>query len=139
MTCGRPRSHGAGMVTLVDVRRLVPRTDAVLADPRLAAAEQRLGRPLVLSAVRRAQQEARCGAIAPAEVPDAAVAALPASAATLTPVINATGVLLHTNLGRAPLSAAAIEAVRVAASCTDLEFDRATGALIQRPHVPGPQ
>ena len=64
------------MVTLVDVRRLVPRTDAVLADPRLAAAEQRLGRPLVIGAVRRAQQEARCGAIAPAEVPDAAVAAL---------------------------------------------------------------
>ena len=120
------------MVTLVDVRRLVPRTDAVLADPRLAAAEQRLGRPLVLSAVRRAQQEARCGAIAPAEVPDAAVAALPASAATLTPVINATGVLLHTNLGRAPLSAAAIEAVRVEASCTDLEFDRATGARGRR-------
>ena len=43
------------MVALVDVRRLTPRTDAVLADPRLAAAEHRLGRAIVLSAVRRAQ------------------------------------------------------------------------------------
>ncbi len=120
------------MVAVVDVRRLVPRTDVVLADPRLAAAEQRLGRALVLTAVRRAQQEARCGAISAAEVPDAAVAALPSVAVTLTPVINATGVLLHTNLGRAPLSAAAIEAVGVAAGCTDLEFDLSTGSRGRR-------
>jgi Selenocysteine synthase N terminal len=33
------------MVALVDVRRLIPRTDAVLADARLASAQQRLGRP----------------------------------------------------------------------------------------------
>ncbi len=54
------------MVALVDVRRLTPRTDAVLADPRLAAAEQRLGRAIVLSAVRRAQDLARAGEIDPA-------------------------------------------------------------------------
>ena len=120
------------MVAVVDVRRLVPRTDAVLADPRLAAAEQRLGRALVLAAVRRAQQEARCGAISAAEVPDAAVAALPSAAVTLTPVINATGVLLHTNLGRAPLSAAAVEAAGVAAGWTDLEFDLPTGSRGRR-------
>jgi L-seryl-tRNA(Ser) seleniumtransferase len=57
------------MVAVVDVRRLVPRTDAVLADPRLVAAERPLGRVLVLAAVRRAQQEARCGAISAAQVP----------------------------------------------------------------------
>ena len=43
------------MVALVDVRRLIPRTDAVLADSRLAGAQQRLGKPLVLAAVRQAQ------------------------------------------------------------------------------------
>ena len=63
----------------------------------------------------------------PDRVADAAVAALPPSAATLTPVINATGVLLHTNLGRAPLSGAATDALPAAAGCTDVEFDLASG------------
>ncbi len=120
------------MVTLVDARRLIPRTDAVLADPRLAAAERRLGRQIVLAAVRHAQEQAREGAIAPAEVTDAALGRLPPLAATLTPVINATGVLLHTNLGRAPLSAAARAAVQAAAGCTDLEFDLGTGTRGRR-------
>jgi L-seryl-tRNA(Ser) seleniumtransferase len=115
------------MVALVDVRRLTPRTDALLADPRLAAAEQRLGRPLVLAAVRRAQDQVRSGETEPADAADAAVAGLPTLAASLTPVINATGVLLHTNLGRAPLSAAARTAIQAAAGCTDLEFDLTNG------------
>ena len=120
------------MVALVDVRRLTPRTDAVLADPRLAAAEHRLGRAIVLSAVRRAQDLARSGQIDPASVPDVAAESLPAFAATLTPVINATGVLLHTNLGRAPLSAAAKDALQVAAGSTDLEFDLPSGTRGRR-------
>ena len=115
------------MVALVDVRRLTPRTDDVLADSRLAAAEHRLGRAIVLSAVRRAQDLARSGQIEPAAVPDAAAESLPLIAATLTPVINASGVLLHTNLGRAPLSVAARDALEVAAGSTDLEFDLPSG------------
>jgi L-seryl-tRNA(Ser) seleniumtransferase len=115
------------MVALVDVRRLTPRTDDVLADSRLAAAEHRLGRAIVLSAVRRAQDLARSGQIEPAAVADAAAESLPLIAATLTPVINATGVLLHTNLGRAPLSVAARDALEVAAGSTDLEFDLTSG------------
>ena len=124
----RPR----GKVRDVDTRRLVPRTDLVLADPRLAAAERRLGRALVKAAVARAQQRARNGQIAPAEVADAAVAELPARAAGLTPVINATGVLVHTNLGRAPLSAAAVDAIAAAAGHCDVEFDLAAGVRARR-------
>jgi len=116
----------------VDTRRFVPRTDVLLADPRLAEAERRLGRALVKAAVARAQDQARAGTIAPGSVADAAVAALPARAATLIPVINATGVLLHTNLGRAPLSGAAIEALLAAAGCTDVEFDLTSGTRGRR-------
>jgi L-seryl-tRNA(Ser) seleniumtransferase len=110
----------------------VPRTDLLLADPRLAAAVDRLGRALVKAAVGRAQQRARDGLITPGEVADAAVAELPAHAAALTPVINATGVLVHTNLGRAPLSAAAVEAIAAAAGSCDVEFDLASGARARR-------
>ena len=109
----------------------------VLADPRLVAARELLGGALVKAVVTKAQDLARSGAISPADVADAAAAALPRTAASLTPVINATGVLVHTNLGRAPLSAAARAAVLAAAGCTDVEFDlesgkrgrRGTGAL----------
>src|ERR1700723_1693328 len=122
----------AGNVRPVDSRRLVPRTDLVLADPRLAEAERRLGRALVKAAVGRAQQRARDGQIAPDQVADAAVAELPAHAAALTPVINATGVLVHTNLGRAPLSAAAVDAIVAAAGHCDVEFDLASGVRSRR-------
>ncbi len=110
----------------------MPRTDLLLADPRLVDAERRLGRALVKAAVTRAQQRARDGRIAPEEVADAAVAELPARAAALTPVINATGVLVHTNLGRAPLSAAAVDALVAAAGSCDVEFDLASGARARR-------
>ncbi len=110
----------------------MPRTDLLLADPRLADAERRLGRPLVKAAVARAQQRARDGRITPEAVADAAVAELPARAAALAPVINATGVLVHTNLGRAPLSAAAVDALVAAAGSCDVEFDLATGARARR-------
>lgn len=110
-----------------DVRRLVPRTDRVLADPRLAAERVRLGATVVKRAVTAAQEQVRQGRIDPDAVVDTARALLPPAATSLRPVINATGVLLHTNLGRAPLSAAAVEALGQAAGTTDLELDLATG------------
>ncbi|QJY44700.1 L-seryl-tRNA(Sec) selenium transferase [Pseudonocardia broussonetiae] len=112
---------------MTDARRLVPRTDTVLAEPAVAAAAERLGRAVVKGAVVAAQDRARRGEIGPADVPGAALAALPSAAASLTPVVNATGVLLHTNLGRAPLSAAAREALGLAAGTCDVELDLATG------------
>jgi L-seryl-tRNA(Ser) seleniumtransferase len=115
-----------------DPRRQVPRTDVVLADPRLAAARQSLGPALVKQAVARAQDLARSGVISPSGVADAAAASLPLTAASLTPVINATGVIVHTNLGRAPLSAAARDAVSAAAGYTDVEFDLASGRRARR-------
>ena len=115
-----------------DVRRLVPRTDTVLADPAVAQAASRLGRETVRAAVTTAQAAVRSGTIAPGEVVDAVLAALPVRATTLTPVLNATGVVVHTNLGRAPLSAAAVEAVVAAAGTVDVELDLATGTRSRR-------
>jgi L-seryl-tRNA(Ser) seleniumtransferase len=118
-------------------RRSIPRTDLLLADPRIQAAEGRLGRPLVKAAIARAQERARNAEIATdqATVADAAVAELPATAASIAGVLNATGVLVHTNLGRAPLSQAARDALAAAAGTCDVEFDLATGARAgQRGH-----
>ena len=115
-----------------DPRRQVPRTDAILADPRLAAAVERLGRDVVNAAVVVAQEAARRGDIAPDAVADLAVSALPSRPTTLRPVLNATGVVIHTNLGRAPLSPAAINALTVAAGYVDIEYDVDTGERAQR-------
>jgi L-seryl-tRNA(Ser) seleniumtransferase len=113
----------------VDPRRQVPRTDTVLAEPRIAAAADRLGRRLVKAAVVAAQDRARRGEL-PVEheaVVGAVLAALPHTATGLRPVLNATGVLLHTNLGRAPLSPAARAALDLAAGTCDVELDLTTG------------
>jgi L-seryl-tRNA(Ser) seleniumtransferase len=110
-----------------DPRRLVPRTDALLADPLLTSAADRLGRRLVKRAVAEAQDRCRNGEIEPAAVLDVALSLVPESASSLRPVLNATGVIVHTNLGRAPLSVAAVEAVTSAAGTTDVEMDLSSG------------
>jgi len=110
-----------------DSRRATPRTDRVLADPRLREAADRLGRPLVKRAVTRALDRCRAGEVDPDDVAAAALADLPPVATALRRVVNATGVLVHTNLGRAPLSSAAVDALGVAAGATDVELDLGTG------------
>ncbi|GAC1340372.1 MAG: L-seryl-tRNA(Sec) selenium transferase [Candidatus Dormibacteria bacterium] len=115
-----------------DSRRSVPATDAVLADPRLAAPQLRLGRPLVRSVVRSVQSRVRDGDLDPDDLVSEVLAQLPAAATTLRPVLNATGIVLHTNLGRAALSEAAVAALSAAAGYVDVEFDLATGARARR-------
>lgn len=110
-----------------DPRRGVPGTDTLLADPRLAAATSVLGRTVVKEAIAAAQEKARRGEIAPDDVADAAVAALPRGASSVRRVVNATGVVVHTNLGRSALSPAAADALRTAAGHTDVEYDLSTG------------
>jgi L-seryl-tRNA(Ser) seleniumtransferase len=95
------------------------------------------GRDLALAALREAQEATRAALLAgescddnlQAEVLARAEGALQrATLPTLRPVINATGVVLHTNLGRAPLSDATLAAMRAAGEgYSNLEFDLAAG------------
>lgn len=115
-----------------DDRRRTPRTDTLLADTRLVDATARLGRQIVKDAVKGAQESARRGDISADDIIGAALAGIPGLASSLRPVLNATGVLLHTNLGRAPLSHAARSAIAAAAGATDVELDLATGRRRRR-------
>ncbi len=114
-----------------DPRRQLPSIDALLAGPGIASLLADHPRALVLKAAREAVDAARVnGGVAPAEGWDAAVRAAVVRLAvpSLAPVINATGVVLHTNLGRAPLAPAAIAALtRVAAGYAALEYDLGRG------------
>jgi L-seryl-tRNA(Ser) seleniumtransferase len=123
--------RGARM-TLPDPRRAVPRTDAVLSDPRLRVAADRLGPGIVKRAVVEALDRVRSGNLPAGDVADEAVAALPERATTLRPVLNATGVVLHTNLGRAQLSGAALAAMAAASGYVDVEYDLAGGRRSRR-------
>jgi L-seryl-tRNA(Ser) seleniumtransferase len=103
-----------------------------MAHPDLQAATLRHGAATVKAAVHRAQARVRSGEIEPDGVVAAAQAALPARSTTLRPVLNATGVVVHTNIGRAPLSEAAVDAVVAAAGYVDVEYDPGTGARARR-------
>jgi L-seryl-tRNA(Ser) seleniumtransferase len=122
----------AAEVSSDDVRRLVPRTDSVLADPRLAGLFGRVGRDQVKAVVVEKQQDVRSGRLGPDDLVAAVLGTFPSGPSSLRPVINATGVVLHTNLGRAALSAAAVEAVVLAAGTTDVELDLVTGRRSKR-------
>jgi L-seryl-tRNA(Ser) seleniumtransferase len=121
-----------GGLSAADPRRRVPRTDVVLADPLLADAVDRLGAGEVKQAVVRVQQLVRDGRLAPERVVDSVLERLPGSASSMQPVLNATGVVLHTNLGRASLSAAAVDAVVAAAGYVDVEYDLSDGRRARR-------
>lgn len=141
MAPGRPaRDNGAAFEEEIplktDRRRSIPSVDKVLAEPRLAEALRHWRRQVVLSEVRevldKARSELRAGKSEGLEAAEAASRAargldrLDADAPRR--VVNATGVVIHTNLGRARLSQEVAEAlVRVATGYSDLEFDVARG------------
>lgn len=113
----------------MDHRALLPAIGRLLATPAVRALIELHGREPVTEALRAAVERARGGAIGPADVVDSATAALAADArGTLVAAINATGVVLHTNLGRAPLGRDARHAIAIAGSgYSSLELDLSTG------------
>lgn len=116
-----------------DPRRRIPRTDTLLASPAVDAASSRLGPDVVRRLIGAAQDRARRGEIAPEDVATELEVSLQQGRTTqLRPVLNATGVVIHTNLGRAPLSAAAIDALAAAAQYVDVELDLETGTRSKR-------
>ena len=128
--------------------RAIPSVDELLGQPRLLALAEKSGQGIVTQAARSVLADLRAhlksGPSQPAETSTeksdsgyleslvvAEVAAI--LAPSLRRVINATGVILHTNLGRAPLSCAAIaEIVETAANYSNLEYDVSRGARGKR-------
>jgi len=107
-----------------DPRRALPSVDAALADPDVAELLQHHPRGHVVDAVRAAladRRERRAG-------PHGLAADVRANLRpSLRRAINATGVVLHTNLGRAPLADEAVAAANAAAGYGTLEWDPDTG------------
>jgi L-seryl-tRNA(Ser) seleniumtransferase len=126
-------SSSGGRPTSADLARL-PQVDAVLREPDAAPVIETYGRRPFTAAVRRAIDVARDrvkrgGPVA--RIDDVITAAArdlaDRRAGRMRRVVNATGVVLHTNLGRAPLSAAAREAVSEAAGYATLEYELGEG------------
>jgi len=122
--------------------RALPALGPMLERPALRALIESKGRPAVVDALRAVIDEARRAILADTPTDPSAEALERAAAARLAArppgirkVINATGILLHTGLGRAPLATEAIDAVRhVSSGYCDLEFTLETGERGRRAH-----
>src|SRR5213076_3284397 len=140
----RPRSHGiicpvkSGSTT--DLYRKLPSVDELLRTPAMADLISREGPAAVTESARAVLSRLReeiGTALVDDESLDLALSGIPSAIErelqqalrySLRTVINATGVILHTNLGRAPLSHAAIDHIReIATTYSNLEFDLETG------------
>ena len=122
-----------------DPRRLLPNMDVLLGHPLLVDRTATFGRAPVLGAARRALDASRRAVMDGGPVPglDDLAARVAGEldgrwAHRTRAVVNATGVVLHTNLGRAPLSEAARAAVAEAAGYATVEYDLAAGARGRR-------
>jgi L-seryl-tRNA(Ser) seleniumtransferase len=114
--------------------RRPPSVDAILRSAALAGALARHGRQTTADAIRAAVAEIRAGTLRPGDAAPRALAILDASARpSLRPVLNLTGVVLHTNLGRALLAESAITAATdIMRAPANLEYDLETGARGER-------
>ncbi len=110
-----------------DARRSIPPVNVILEHPTIAPYEHLVGRETLRRTISGALDRLRAtGATPPTELLVAEIAeSVERDAATrLLPVVNATGVLLHTNLGRAPLAEHALSSAReIGAGYSDLEYD----------------
>ena len=112
---------------------ILPSVDRLLEEPALAVAAEEYGRSEALAGARKALADARTvlgagRALDPTRLGPVAAAHIAARARpSLRRVFNLTGVVLHTNLGRAPLPKEAIAAAAAAAGNCNLEYDLETG------------
>ncbi len=129
-------TNGKAQAEIQAKLRQLPAVDRLLMSPAAVDLMNSYGRTLLVEALRTVLHERRLAIIAGrAGVPMNALLLHEAGewleallAPTLQPVINATGVIVHTNLGRAPLSAAALAAVQEAGrGYSNLEYDLTTG------------
>jgi L-seryl-tRNA(Ser) seleniumtransferase len=134
--------------TMQDMLRALPKVDRVLEWPEIADLLPEHPRPEVLTAVRNTldslRQQAAGDLSGELPVRSGIVAMITAelerrTSCSLRPVINGTGVVVHTNLGRSPLAEQAEQAIReVAAGYSNLEFDLVSGERGTRySHVEG--
>ena len=120
----------------------LPSVEKILQTEEALVLSESFGRTLTLEAIRSALDEFRVRMRVDTAVPAPEVRSILGRArlqllawtrSEIQPVINATGVILHTNLGRAPLSQAAVNAmVEVAQQYSSLEFDLGTGRRSER-------
>ena len=133
-----------------ELLRQIPSVDELLAQPRLAELSRRVDRNLIVEVARTVLDDLRAritGQVATTILAEISPIACDAAsleeritglverilARSLLPVINATGVILHTNLGRAPLPESVVEEFRLAATqYSNLEYDLEAGARGKR-------
>ncbi|WP_409463471.1 L-seryl-tRNA(Sec) selenium transferase [Amycolatopsis sp. GA6-003] len=126
-------------MTAPDPRRALPKVDTLLTHPLLAPYRDEWGRAPLAGAARHVLDACRTAIGRGEPAPNADLLAQRVvehldltGARRVRAVINATGVVLHTNLGRSPLSSAAREAVLAASGYSTVEFDLATGGRGKR-------
>lgn len=105
----------------------MPRTDAVLATATAVEGIRTFGRRHVKRLVHELQDEVRADRLDPADLERELGTRLGRGLVGVRRVLNGTGVLVHTNLGRSPLSPAAVTAIAAASGTVDLEVDLQTG------------